>query len=359
MFVLTILDVFWTMTSQEARFEKIAGCLLGTALGDSLGLPYEGLAPARAGRLMGQPDRHRFLLGRGMFSDDTEQTILIALAWLRHPHNPSAFQRDFANGLKRWLLCIPAGAGLATVRACLRLLAGVNPGHSGVNSAGNGAAMRSAILGAVGATRDHVKESASVTHRDPRAVEGSLLVAEAARLAGPDQPEAQVLLARLSDELPGDQLEFKQLLKAAAESLAKAETTRDFAASIGLENGVSGYVLHTVPVAFHAWLSAGGDFTKAAFSAIECGGDSDTVAAIACGLCGAEVGLSKIPQWMLDGLAEPIWSKQNLIQLSRALAETEALQLPKLRSWLTPLRNSLFLAVVLAHGFRRLLPPYR
>jgi len=29
--------------------ERIVGCLLGTAVGDALGLPYEGLSSRRAG----------------------------------------------------------------------------------------------------------------------------------------------------------------------------------------------------------------------------------------------------------------------------------------------------------------------
>ncbi len=53
----------------------IVGSLLGTAIGDSIGLPYEGLSRRRAKRLLGPPDRHRFLFGRGMVSDDTEHNV--------------------------------------------------------------------------------------------------------------------------------------------------------------------------------------------------------------------------------------------------------------------------------------------
>ena len=58
------------MTNEKA----IIGCILGTAVGDALGLPYEGLSPTRARKLLGPPDRHRFILRRGMISDDTEHT---------------------------------------------------------------------------------------------------------------------------------------------------------------------------------------------------------------------------------------------------------------------------------------------
>ena len=46
-----------------SRFE---GCLLGLMVGDSLGLPREGLSPARAERLFGRELRHRFVFGCGM-----------------------------------------------------------------------------------------------------------------------------------------------------------------------------------------------------------------------------------------------------------------------------------------------------
>lgn len=56
----------------------ILGCLIGTAVGDALGLPYEGISPRRAARMFGPPTRFRFLSGRGMVSDDTEHTVLVA-----------------------------------------------------------------------------------------------------------------------------------------------------------------------------------------------------------------------------------------------------------------------------------------
>ena len=52
----------------------IVGSILGTAVGDAIGLPYEGMSKRRGVRLLGEPTRHRFFFGRGMVSDDTEHT---------------------------------------------------------------------------------------------------------------------------------------------------------------------------------------------------------------------------------------------------------------------------------------------
>ncbi|TVS08433.1 MAG: hypothetical protein EA424_28605 [Planctomycetaceae bacterium] len=44
-------------------------------------------------------------------------------------------------------LGLPAGVGMATARACLKLWLGFPPKRSGVDSAGNGPAMGKAVLG--------------------------------------------------------------------------------------------------------------------------------------------------------------------------------------------------------------------
>ncbi|MFN9078620.1 MAG: ADP-ribosylglycohydrolase family protein, partial [bacterium] len=42
------------------------GSLLGTAVGDAIGLPYENLPPRRAAARLGPPPRPRRLVGRGV-----------------------------------------------------------------------------------------------------------------------------------------------------------------------------------------------------------------------------------------------------------------------------------------------------
>lgn len=61
----------------ERHEEIFRRVLLGTAVGDSIGLPTEGLSPkAIAHRWKGQW-RQRLLFGRGMVSDDTEHTVFV------------------------------------------------------------------------------------------------------------------------------------------------------------------------------------------------------------------------------------------------------------------------------------------
>src|SRR4051794_8015875 len=125
------------------RRDQLAGVLLGTAAGDALGLPREGLPPGRARALFGgAPLGHRLVFGRGMVSDDTEHACLGGAALLREPADPARFARALAWGLRLWLRGLPAGVGFATLRATLKLWVGFGPEHAGVFSAGKRAAER-------------------------------------------------------------------------------------------------------------------------------------------------------------------------------------------------------------------------
>ena len=95
----------------------IIGCILGTAVGDALGLPYEGVSRQRAPRLLGRPTRHRFCFGRGMVSDDTEHTCMVAQSLIESGDDVDEFIRRVARRLRWWMLALPAGAGKATAAA--------------------------------------------------------------------------------------------------------------------------------------------------------------------------------------------------------------------------------------------------
>jgi ADP-ribosyl-[dinitrogen reductase] hydrolase len=94
--------------------EAIVGCILGTAVGDSLGLPYDGVTPSRARRMLGPPDRHRFCFRRGMISDDTEHTCLVAQSLIEARGDLDMFKERFASRLRWWIIALPAGVGKAT-----------------------------------------------------------------------------------------------------------------------------------------------------------------------------------------------------------------------------------------------------
>jgi len=93
-----------------SRADRVAATLLGTAVGDALGLPREGLSRAQAERIFGDaPLSHRFLCGRGMISDDTEHAAMTAQALLGAGDDERAFVRSLAWRLRGWLVAMPGG----------------------------------------------------------------------------------------------------------------------------------------------------------------------------------------------------------------------------------------------------------
>ena len=82
--------------------ESIIGCLVGSAIGDAIGLPCEGLSKRRQHRLYPNLKGHRFLFGRGMISDDTEHTCMVAQALIVSSGDVSIFTQDLALRLRFW-----------------------------------------------------------------------------------------------------------------------------------------------------------------------------------------------------------------------------------------------------------------
>jgi len=299
-----------------------------------------------------------------MVSDDTDQSCFVAQALLESGGDETKFQSRLARRLRWWLLGLPAGIGLATGRAIFRLWVGFSPANAGVYSAGNGPAMRSAILGAAieddAQRRSLVRACTRVTHTDPKAEHGAQVVALAARIATEEEAILpQDFAARATSLLGGEGAELAALINQAAASVTREESPRTFAASIGQEAGVNGYVMDTVPVAVHAYLSHQRDYRNAVMSVIECGGDADTTAAIVGGIVGAGVGGDGIPKPWIDGLKDWPRTTRWIRKLGRAVAMSDGSGIPpRLFAPAVFLRNLVFLVLVLLHGFRRLLPPY-
>jgi ADP-ribosylglycohydrolase len=177
-----------------------------------------------------------------------------------------------------------------------------------------------------------------------------------------DRVDAERWLEIVSKALPSEAADLNEMLRSAIASVAQKEPTLTYANALGLGRGVSGYTYHTVPVAIHCWLSFPDDFPKAVTAAIECGGDADTTAAIVGGIVGARVGKDGIPTEWISGIWEWPRSVSWMESLGNALTQawpiSHASRAPSVSPFAVILRNLIFLAIVLGHGFRRLGPPY-
>ena len=330
-------------------------CLLGGALGDSIGLPAEGLTARRIAKLWLGDLRHRFLGNRGMVSDDTEHAVMTSLSLLKCDDDADKFSRDLARRLRWWFAGIPAGIGLATARSIIKLWCGENPRRSGVWSAGNGPMMRAPSIGVHFATDpdrrcQFVDASTRITHSDPRAAESAQMIAEAAVLAC-SEAETEEILNNLNKWVESEEMKVRfPLLR---ESLHQGLSVAEFADRFGRKSGyVSGFAPDSASVALFAWLRHRGDFRTTIEAVIRAGGDTDTVAFIAGSLAGIDVGEDGMPAEWLAGLCD--WPINP--SMIRDFATHKSQMYPV---WpLSLMRNFVFFLIVLTHVFRRILPPY-
>jgi ADP-ribosylglycohydrolase len=262
--------------------------------------------------------------------------------------------------------------GLATLRACFKLWLGFPPDKAGVWSAGNGPAMRSPILGAFFARADDetlrrfVRASTRLTHTDPKAELGAMAAALAARRAALSREtgadiDAEEFLSELEALFAGD-ADALAWLEVVRQALREDWDGERFLKELtGKDWGISGYIYQTMPAVLWAWLKDPSDFAGGMKRIINLGGDADSTGAIYGGIAGAGVGAEGIPAEWING----VWEFPCSVRWTRRLADRlEALasdpkEPPRPLRTLWPLivvRNVVFIAIILLHALRRLIP---
>ncbi|CAG7850575.1 SubName: Full=Related to ADP-ribosylglycohydrolase, putative-Aspergillus flavus {ECO:0000313/EMBL:CCA69891.1} [Serendipita indica DSM 11827] len=187
--------------------DRIRGCIIGGALGDAVGLATEFLdvktseqyygrnprfklrAPAPPGYVTMHMDRHRAAFEEAGWTDDTDQSLLILMAFLHNGGMSKGVDPlDFAARLKHWISFgfrpldrLPLGVG-RTVGSVVRSSDYLDDpiGRStkiwedgGKVMAANGAVMRTGVVGALFFKDAQILYStainvAATTHADPR-----------------------------------------------------------------------------------------------------------------------------------------------------------------------------------------------
>ncbi|MFN7131179.1 MAG: ADP-ribosylglycohydrolase family protein, partial [Myxococcales bacterium] len=180
--------------------ERITGCLLGGALGDALGLPYEGRPPTAS---PAPPSRLQL-------SDDTQLTLATAEGIVDAAGvDPAAIAARFTAWHRERRL---TGLGASTLQALQKLEAGAHwalAGSKGEKAAGDGAAMRIAPVAffcdpQTDAGLRTVRDVCRITHHHDEAFCGALAVVYALRMAasGVLDAGAAALLTALPPLLP-------------------------------------------------------------------------------------------------------------------------------------------------------------
>jgi ADP-ribosylglycohydrolase len=295
------------------EIDRAKGALLGTFAGDALGMPFEGAPPAAIPERLVMVDAR---LGRGTYTDDTEMAIALAESLLgRGGIDPQALGRAFADAHDP-----RRGYGPGTTEVLQLIRSGVHPHDAagslfgGEGSRGNGAAMRVAPVAVryAGDTAGLAKaahDSARVTHAHPLAVDAAVVQATAiaAALVG-EAPLDAALAAATTDELSGR-------LTKAARLLESRPSPAQAAAALG--NQPTGH--ESVPAAIYS--AAAHDSVEAATTfAVRCGGDADTIGAMAAAIAAARAGASAIPSGWLEALEEGPKGRSHVEMLAERLA---------------------------------------
>jgi ADP-ribosylglycohydrolase len=294
------------------RADRRLGALLGTFVGDALGMPFEGAPPLAAPEPL---DLQEARLGRGTYTDDTEMMIglLEVLVERGEPDEQALAERFLANHDRRR----GYGGGTLTVFALWRRGEPVDRAAELAfegGSFGNGAAMRVAPIGVLHAEGgealiEAAVRSARVTHAHPLGVAGAVAqaAAVAAALRGDDPLTAAIAYAAA----PG----LRGRLKLARAGLDDSWGPDRVAFELG--NGSAAH--ESVPAAVCAATRAR-SFEDACTFAVRIGGDADTIAAMAGAVAGARFGASTIPRRWLEPLEDGARGRSYVEALSGRLA---------------------------------------
>jgi poly(ADP-ribose) glycohydrolase ARH3 len=318
----------------EEYFSRLAGAALGTMIGDALGMPVEGWSAREIKDKYGLLDTYQpGSLPAGSYTDDTQMMIgiLETLAQGRGL-DPVVLAARFAANFQAW-----RGYGGRIPGVMGRLAAGIPWDQAGTDSYGNGGAMRVGVLGVflahdLDALRRAALDQCRITHHHPQALAGSwalaLAVAWACRWGGadkrPDPGQWAFELARQVEEVDAhmaDRLRDMPALPKGDLPLAGQLLGRAYARDVR--------AAETVPAALGAFLAAS-SAREAVTLAVNLGGDTDTLVAMAGALAGAYWGLAALPRPWIDGLEKGPAGADYLLRLCRRICGIKAIDEPGL-----------------------------
>ena len=280
-----------------AATDRARGVLLGTFVGDALGMPFEGVPADEIPQQVEMVEARR---GRGTYTDDTQMMIalaesLIARGRVDEQHLARAFQdaydpdRGYGGGTRRVLELWAAGTPVAAAAAQI---------FDGEGSRGNGAAMRIAPV-AVRFADDpnrlcaEAARSAQLTHAHPVGIDGGVVQAAAIGAALRDESILEVArrAARGAEMTSG--------LRDVGALLAKPRDPAEVHARLGSSSDARESVCAAIYTAV-----AHATFEQAVTFAVRIGGDTDTVAAMTGAITGARHGAESIPARWLEALED-------------------------------------------------------
>lgn len=290
---------------------RARGALLGTFVGDALGMPWEG-HPSKA--IPEDVEMAEARLGRGTYTDDTEMMINLAESLLEHGAvDDDHLARAFLKGHDPY-----RGYGRGTLEVFSLWETGTPVAHAasqvfdGTGSRGNGAAMRIAPVAVKFAGSpdllEQARRSAEVTHRHPVAVDGAVVAAVAVAAALRGEP---VLDSAAAAAVTPELIERLGRVEQALDEQPQPE-------EIAERLGNAAVADESVPAAIYSAV-AHDNFESAVRFAVRCGGDTDTIAAVAGAIAGAAHGIEAIPERWVEALEDGARGRSYVLTLADRL----------------------------------------
>lgn len=293
---------------------KKPAVMVGLAIGDALGMPFEKLKEEIHEGLAtwtGDYQEGTFhKLPAGHWTDDTEMAVALAESLIENGgYNGAATAKKYL----AWSEGTPHGMGGSTRNAMKRLKEGVSWELSGelfetTETVGSGTAMRIAPLGLAYRHRSmrNARLDAGITHNHEEAFAAAIVVASAVgslySLTPADDPKifrGQVV-RQILEALEDTQTANTDLYRKLGEYY-----TKPFASlTEGLNVGNRGNAYQIVLSALRAVILGWRGFADGIQAAIRQGGDTDTRAAIAGAMLGALHGLGGIPESYQKGVKD-------------------------------------------------------
>lgn len=306
------------------REDRAAGAVIGLAVGDALGAPFEFGPPMAFSERFGAagPAEAAQLCGGGGWdpgeaTDDTQMALLVAESLLAHDGLDPA---DVFNRFQQWAAAEPKDIGLQT-----EIVLGSGLGWKAAaadhfathgRAAGNGSLMRAATAAVFfaghdrQATMDAARRISALTHGDPAAGEGCAVYHELIRIALDGGAPVGALPDILRDVASEHRDRWSRVLEPGWHPDQATES--------------NGAVWPTLGSAVWA-LRRSATFADAVRLAVDLGGDTDTVAAVTGGLAGAVHGADGIPAAWRQRVFVPLpgfdttWREADLRRLAARL----------------------------------------
>ena len=269
---------------------KLYDAILGLAIGDALGVPYEFEQRGSfiCSDMVGYGTHNQ---PEGTWSDDTSMT-LATLDSLKN-NNGIIVTEDICRRFNYWLLYGDYTVNGEVFDAGITTCTALKKGRPAVGEwdNGNGSLMRILPLAFVDCTDDEIRAVSAITHGHWISEEACVIYVHVAKRLLAGEPIASII-PTLENKKPSDRLKYINTL-----DISQIKS--------------SGYVVDTLEAAL--WVvSHEGDWGKGfrndILAAVNLGKDTDTVAAVAGGIAGIIYGLEDVHDWV-----EKLRNKEEII----------------------------------------------